>query len=300
MNPSRQEWEKEVAYERVVVALDVASEAAESVIERARQVCRAARVTAIHVVDESYLHYGDEVSIPGIAAMHERLSAESAGRLASLSEAGGIAEHVLLRGHAANEIHRYAEEQGADAIVMGAHGRHGWRLLLGSTANAVLHGAKCDVLCVHIPETPKPYRRVLAAVDSTQEARHVVETAVAIASRSGAEVSLMSAVRPLEHSYAGMDVTGYGDSGLRFVAAAEAQLQGHLDNLAERYGTSGERILRRGHPAQEIHLLAAEMKADLVVLGTHGRHGFALLLGSTANAVLHDAKTDVLAVRVGL
>ena len=39
--------------------------------------------------------------------------------------------------------------------------------------------------------------------------------------------------------------------------------------------------------------------ADVIVVGSHGRHGIALLLGSTANGVLHGATTDVLAVRVG-
>ena len=35
-------------------------------------------------------------------------------------------------------------------LVVGSHGRHGLALLLGSTANAVLHGAPCDVLAVRI------------------------------------------------------------------------------------------------------------------------------------------------------
>ncbi len=43
-----------------------------------------------------------------------------------------------------------AREHGADLIVVGSHGRHGLALLLGSTANAVLHGAPCDVLAVRI------------------------------------------------------------------------------------------------------------------------------------------------------
>jgi universal stress protein A len=54
-----------------------------------------------------------------------------------------------------------------------------------------------------------------------------------------------------------------------------------------------------GRPEAEIHRVAEELEADLIVVGSHGRHGLALLLGSTANGVLHGAKTDVLAVRVG-
>jgi universal stress protein A len=54
-----------------------------------------------------------------------------------------------------------------------------------------------------------------------------------------------------------------------------------------------------GRPETEIHSLANQIGTDLIVVGSHGRHGLALLLGSTANGVLHGAPCDVLAVRVG-
>jgi universal stress protein A len=53
-----------------------------------------------------------------------------------------------------------------------------------------------------------------------------------------------------------------------------------------------------GRPESEIHTLAQDLGADLVVVGSHGRHGLALIFGSTANGVLHGASCDVLAVRV--
>ena len=54
--------------------------------------------------------------------------------------------------------------------------------------------------------------------------------------------------------------------------------------------------LKFGQPRQEIHGFAIKEKCDLIVVGSHGRHGLALLLGSTANNVLHGAPCDVLAV----
>jgi len=59
------------------------------------------------------------------------------------------------------------------------------------------------------------------------------------------------------------------------------------------------RIVEIGVPKREIVRIAGEQGADLIVIGSHGRHGLQLLLGSTANGVLHLAKCDVLAVRVG-
>ena len=62
--------------------------------------------------------------------------------------------HITL-GSTGSEIRRVAEEQGVDLIVVGSHGRHGLALLLGSTANAVLHGAPCDVLAVRVKDEDK-------------------------------------------------------------------------------------------------------------------------------------------------
>jgi universal stress protein A len=53
-----------------------------------------------------------------------------------------------------------------------------------------------------------------------------------------------------------------------------------------------------GSPAVEIRELAASLGVDLIVIGTHGKHGLGLLLGSTANAVLHGVPCDVLAVKI--
>jgi universal stress protein A len=53
-----------------------------------------------------------------------------------------------------------------------------------------------------------------------------------------------------------------------------------------------------GSPKLEIVRVAEENNVDLIIVGSHGKHGIALLLGSTANGVLHHAKCDVLAVRI--
>ncbi len=69
--------------------------------------------------------------------------------------------------------------------------------------------------------------------------------------------------------------------------------------LAEQLAIPEERLwLEIGSPKQEIIRVAKENAVDLIVVGSHGRHGLALLLGSTANGVLHHAMCDVLAVRL--
>lgn len=99
--------------------------------------------------------------------------------------------------------------------------------------------------------------------------------------------------------------TGYGDSYEMPVVSQwqkdlEASLMGRLESLAEKIDVDKGNIhLKIGPPKNLILEVAQEIGADLIVVGSHGRHGLSLmLLGSTSTAVLHGAKCDVLAVRV--
>ncbi|HHM05842.1 MAG TPA: universal stress protein [Gammaproteobacteria bacterium] len=58
-------------------------------------------------------------------------------------------------------------------------------------------------------------------------------------------------------------------------------------------------IVELGSPRLELPRIAQERDVDLIIIGSHGRHGLARFLGSTANGVLHGAGCDVLAVRTG-
>ena len=82
----------------------------------------------------------------------EQMVSVAKTRIGSLGEQLGVPEdHRLVEvGSAKVEIVRIADEQGADLIVLGSHGRHGVGLLLGSTASSVIHHASCDVLAVRL------------------------------------------------------------------------------------------------------------------------------------------------------
>ncbi|GAA3586056.1 MULTISPECIES: universal stress protein [Marinobacter] len=139
------------------------------------------------------------------------------------------------------------------------------------------------------------YNKVLVAIDLTEEAPQVLDKAIEICKAHSAELMLVHVVEPVGYAYGGdipMDLTELQD---QLDAAAREQLQ--------KYGATyqiddGNQIVTVGRPESEIHRLAEERNADLVVVGSHGRRGIQLLLGSTANGVLHGAKCDVLAVRI--
>ncbi|CAN7527819.1 universal stress protein [Pseudomonas sp. LjRoot71] len=141
-----------------------------------------------------------------------------------------------------------------------------------------------------------PYQHILVAVDLTEECDPVMHRAQKLAASSGARLSVVHIVEPMAMAFGGdvpMDLSMLQQQ--QFDQARE-----RLDKFAGKYPTlgSGQRHLAYGQPRQEIHRLATEQQCDLIIVGSHGRHGLALLLGSTANDVLHGAPCDVLAVRL--
>lgn len=140
-----------MAYRSVLTALDLSDEC-EQVVERARGVVGAeGRVLLMHVVAPLPMTYGADLLMEQPVLQEEQLDVAREHLLRLASRVGVAADACFTGfGDARHEIHRVAVEQGADLIVVGSHGRHGLALLLGSTANGVLHGAPCDVLAVRL------------------------------------------------------------------------------------------------------------------------------------------------------
>ncbi len=140
------------------------------------------------------------------------------------------------------------------------------------------------------------YKKILIAIDLSEDSARVMQSARALGDLSGAELYLIHVIEPLSFAYGGdipMDFSGIQDE-------IHQQATAQLKRFAETNGIDGEhQHIVLGKPEVEIHATAEELGADLIVLGSHGRYGLALLMGSTANGVLHGATCDVLAVRVG-
>jgi universal stress protein A len=140
------------------------------------------------------------------------------------------------------------------------------------------------------------YNRLLVAVDLSEDSALVVQRARAISDNNGAELHLIHVIEPLSFAYGGdipMDFSGIQDE-------IHQQATQQLQRFAESNGIDAtHQHIVLGRPEVEIHATAEEVGADLIVVGSHGRYGLALLMGSTANGVLHGATCDVLAVRVG-
>ncbi|MBB5187395.1 universal stress protein A [Zhongshania antarctica] len=140
------------------------------------------------------------------------------------------------------------------------------------------------------------YRRILAAIDLSDEADAVLERAAGMAALHDADLHLLHVVEPLSLAYGGDIPMDFSEVQQQLQQQAESA----LGKFAQRLNIPKNQChLLTGRPDAQIHELCESLDADLIIVGSHGRKGLALLLGSTANGVLHGAECDVLAVRVG-
>ena len=137
-------------YQQVLVAVDLTAESRQ-ILDKAIQVAGEAEVHLVHVIEPLAYAYGGDIPMD-LSEVQNQLQQQAAQQLTQLAQSCSLSndnQHVLI-GQPTGEIHRLAEEKNVDLIVVGSHGRQGLALLLGSTANGVLHGVKCDVLAVRV------------------------------------------------------------------------------------------------------------------------------------------------------
>ncbi len=141
------------------------------------------------------------------------------------------------------------------------------------------------------------YKHILVAADFTDHGEDVVKRAKDLAGKYQAKLSIIHVVDnlPITDAAYGPVIPFEVDLTEELMAAAKKRLTDQI----EKQGLKIEKQwLELGSPKLEIIRIADENDIDLIVVGSHGRHGLALLLGSTANGVLHHAKCDVMAVRL--
>lgn len=141
------------------------------------------------------------------------------------------------------------------------------------------------------------YQHILLAVDFSSQDSQVAQKARNLSLQTGARLSLIHVLDNIP-----MPDTPYGtviplDTKIPY-PMLETERQ-KLNEIADEFAINPDRRwLIWGEPRQEITHIAEQEKIDLIVVGSRGRHGLALLLGSTANRILHHAKCDVLAVHL--
>ncbi len=141
------------------------------------------------------------------------------------------------------------------------------------------------------------YKHILLAADFSDHGSEVAKRAKDIIEINKAKLSIIHIVDylPITDAAYGPMIPFDVDLAQELSTAAQKR----LEELGKQLQVAEDSlILEIGSPKLEIIRIADELEVDLIIVGSHGRHGLALLLGSTASSVLHHASCDVLAVRL--
>ena len=218
-----------------------------------------------------------------------------------------VIETEVVGRKAPDAILDYVTDEEIELVVIGTHGRQGWRRgVIGSVAESVVRRAPCPVLTVRPLDAPGqgewPPRRVLLAADALPTgADEAVPTTARWAARLavayGARLDIVHVTTPIR-----VGVSRPSD-------AAQVRSREHqallvlADQLRDEAGTDLEIdvTVRSGDPATAIRTAAEEAGTHLLVVGTSARQGASrALLGSVAETLIRTAPCPVLVARDAL
>jgi len=144
------------------------------------------------------------------------------------------------------------------------------------------------------------YRRILAAVDGSEASSRGLREALRLAKSGNAQLTLLHVVNEF-YAYANLEGAGLGADVSAALRKDGERLLERLAAQAEKAGVRTKTVLREvdaGPVADVIVREARKQRADLIVLGTHGRRGVRrLVLGSDAEQVVRTSRVPVLLVR---
>ncbi|MET0473622.1 MAG: universal stress protein [Mycobacterium sp.] len=182
----------------------------------------------------------------------------------------------------------------AQMVVVGRHGRGRLQHLLGSVSSALIRHAHCPVAVIHDEEPLMPdaaFAPVVVGIDGSPVSESATAMAFDEASRRG--VGLVAV-------HASIDWGGWGYPEIDWPAvepAGRKVLAERLSGWRDRYPDVAVHPVVVANQAAS-RLVEESERAQLVVVGSHGRGGFAgMLLGSVSSAVVQSARTPVIVVR---
>jgi nucleotide-binding universal stress UspA family protein len=214
---------------------------------------------------------------------------------------GGPPTIVLKEGDPARAILQQAEH--ADLLVMGTHGRGGFeRLFLGSVTEKVIRTTHVPVLTVPPPvERPEAvaYKTILCPVEFSSPSIRALEYALSLAKETDARLILLHVVE-WSAEQASLEEVGHLSVREYYRSLEEdamARLKAAVPAQARDWCTPVERVVH-GKASREILALAAAEKAEVIVMGVHGKGPLHVrLFGSTTHHVIREAGCPVLTLR---
>jgi nucleotide-binding universal stress UspA family protein len=243
----------------------------------------------------------------GHGHMHEELGGDANEALesirAELGREGIRVEGLPCPGKSApHALHQAAEERDAGLLVVGSshRGRAG-RLLPGSTAERLMHGAPCPLAIVPTGWAAGGGLHTLGvAYADTPEGRLALASAVALARRAGAKLRVLTAVKPHEIGKVAGEGPAKESTGYDVTGAESQDAERHVrDAIGADGGVDFETDISVQDPAD--FLIAASANVDLLVCGSRG-YGprRAVLLGGVSRRVVAESACPVIVLARGI
>lgn len=251
---------------------------------------RVAEIEVIHVVDDSYS--GDA------AAQLEMVAREKIrDQIAALNlHKEGTCRTTVVRGDDYVEIIERAEAIGADLIILGIPRERPRGLFRGTTAERIIRWGDIPALVVREPVT-KSYQVLLVGVDLSVHSRRALRFAAELV--PDGDFYLVHATHEPFTAFIGREtikdlVLLEQNEFKKMIAPDIAELTALMKPKVPRF----EVLFGQGLAESVMRDQIAQLRPDLVVIGTHGRTGIAhAVLGSVAENLLADAPVDILAVK---
>lgn len=210
---------------------------------------------------------------------------------------------VLVRdGPAADVLVGTAHDERASLLVVGSRGvgRAEPALALGSTSLRVLQATLVPVLVVPdgaaTPSDGIRLRRILVGVDRSEPSLAALDLAADVAEATGAAISVLEAFEFVPPFPLGPAAACMSRGGETARATIHTLLETDVGGIRDR-GIATQVVVRSGDPAPTLLATAADIDADMVVVGTRGRGDPARpLLGSVARRVVHEVRRPTLVV----
>jgi nucleotide-binding universal stress UspA family protein len=248
----------------------------------------SAELGLIHAYGPEALAYSPlPITDPELPEQARAMAEERLGEFARANFPGLHVELYSGIGEPGAIIHDVVKHQGADLVMLPTHGRSPLRrFLLGSIAAKVLHDLTVPVWTGH--PLRLPYKWILAAVDSSDEAQTVIRAAAAFAASYKAELSLAYV---MEMPPVSME-TAFGPYRDDFMAAADARLV----ELKKKAGVNAPHTILDGPVADAIRDQALRMSADLIITGRGEVYGTLSRLWSHLYPIVRHAPCPVLSI----
>ncbi|MBT8492345.1 MAG: universal stress protein [Deltaproteobacteria bacterium] len=298
--------------DKIIVAIDF-SRHSEAAVSQALKVARGigAELILLHVgLMPDQIQFDDSVAPTAVteyqrlAKAHLDVDREKLSQLHDRISGQGVTVSKLFRdGHPDEAIIEAAADTGAKMIVVGTHGRTGFRrLALGSVAQRVVRTASVPVLVARPdPEPRQRFNHIFVATDFSSFGKAATALAFELA-EAGSTVELFSSWQmPAEamgfHPPVAAEGALLGPIIESMEKSARARLQDIVDGNAKEGVNTTIRTVE-GNPSRCILRALETGDYDLVVTGSHGRRGFRRwLLGSVSERIVQLAPCSVLVVR---